>query len=308
MGKRKKRRTRKKKENYLWKGIKGLFYILWVCIREIAIGIYKVFNWVGFHMYSLALRLKQGNQESIATKAVAEHPSKNSKKENPHANHTPKPGQGKTKAELVHLDVIEAVHGKIEDFEYWNGSQIILIFGKRGSGKSTLGFRLMENIHAKKKRPCYVIGVGEEFLPEWISEVEHVDDAKNGGIVLVDEGAISFSSRESMKTANKDLGKLLAIARHKGLTLLFITQNTGMIDKNVLNLTDVIIAKEGSLLQKKMERPVVRDFVSKADTAIKAMSKPERVAHSYIFSDDYEGLVRVSLPTFWNEDISKNQR
>ena len=87
---------------------------------------------------------------------------------------------------------------------------------------------------------------------------------------------------------------------------MFITQNTGMIDKNVLNLTDVIIAKQGSLLQKKMERPVVRDMVEKADRAIKSVEKSERVAHCYIFSDDFEGLCHVSLPSFWSTKISKS--
>ena len=73
-----------------------------------------------------------------------------------------------------------------------------------------------------------------------------MEDAKNGGVVLVDEGAVEFSSRKSMSKANKELGSLLAIARHKDLSLILVTQNTGMLDKNVMNLCDSIILKEGS--------------------------------------------------------------
>jgi len=207
------------------------------------------------------------------------------------------------------LDPAHTEQGVFEHFtqNYLKKSQVMLIFGKRGSGKSTLGFRLMENIRAETGRPGFVLGVKQSLLPSWIDEVGSVDEVKNGGVILVDEGAIAFSARQSMKKGNVELGKLLAIARHKDLTLLFVTQNTGMIDKNVLNLTDVIIAKEGSLLQKKMERAVVRDFVEKADKSIKSVDRTDRVAHCYIFSDDFEGLCRISLPSFWSTKISKSR-
>ena len=69
-----------------------------------------------------------------------------------------------------------------------------------------------------------------------------------------------------MSKQNKELADLLAIARHKDLTLILVTQNTGMIDKNVLNLTDAVLVKEGSLLQQKMERSVMKEFYERIKT------------------------------------------
>jgi hypothetical protein len=188
-----------------------------------------------------------------------------------------------------------------------NRSQILLIFGRRGSGKSALGFRLLENIHAKAKRACFVLGVKQASLPEWIHEIAALEEVKDGGAVLVDEGAIEFGARESMRKKNVSLGKLLAIARHKDLTLILVTQNTGMIDKSVLNLTDIVMAKEGSLLQKEMERPVMHKLLEKVNAAMKDIPKDERMKHVYFFSDDFEGMCTVTLPSFWTDKISKSR-
>ncbi|HLF54279.1 MAG TPA: zonular occludens toxin domain-containing protein [Candidatus Nanoarchaeia archaeon] len=201
------------------------------------------------------------------------------------------------------------IKGSIDSFEnrLLNESLILAVAGRRGSGKSVLGFRIMENIHSKTSRPCFALGVKQSVLPSWISSIEEISQVKNRGIVLVDEGAISFSSRESMSKENRGLGELLAIARHKDLTLIFITQNTGMIDKNVLNLCDTILLKEGSLLQEKMERSVMKDLYSTANSALSRIPSEERKPYCYVFDADFEGLVQASLPSFWSSKVSKNQ-
>jgi hypothetical protein len=222
---------------------------------------------------------------------------------------TAKKGSNKLEPSNEELTPLNMIQGSYDDFSrsLASRSSIILIFGKRGSGKSALGFRLLENIYAKTKRPCFVLGVDYKLLPAWISEIKEIENVKGNGIVLIDEGAIAFSSRESMKKGNVTLGKMLATARHKDLTLIFITQNTGMIDKNVLNLTDVVIGNEISLLQKQMERPALRQFIEKADAAFKNLANEERINHCYIFSDDFEGLCSVTLPSFWSGRISKSR-
>lgn len=213
----------------------------------------------------------------------------------------------KVDAAYKQLTVKHHAKGDFDDFSHrlLKDSLIVAIAGRRGSGKSATGFRLLENAVAHN-RPAFVLGV-KDALPAWIHPVEQLSDVKNNGVVLVDEGAISFSSRSSMKKENKDLSSLLAIARHKNLTLLFITQNTGMIDKNVLNLCDVILLKEGSLLQQKMERSVMKDFYATADKELKKVPASSRKSHCYVFDADFEGLVKTDLPTFWSDKVSKNQ-
>ncbi len=217
--------------------------------------------------------------------------------------------QPKTPAVYQKLVSANTVKGSLSVFEnrLLNESLIVAIAGRRGSGKSVLGFRLLENVHAKTNRPAFALGVKESVLPEWIKSIDDLNSVEKNGIVLIDEGAVSFSSRSSMSKENKSLAGLLAIARHKDLTLLFITQNTGMIDKNVLNLCDTVILKEGSLLQEKMERSVMKDMYQSANREINKLPSSERKYHCYVFDADFEGLIKTELPGFWSSKVSKNQ-
>ena len=141
----------------------------------------------------------------------------------------------------VGFNIVEQMSGDYDDFEdrLKNHSLIILITGKRGSGKTALGFKLLDVV--REKRKAYYLGQGK--LPRFIKKVSEIKDVRNNSILLVDEAAIAYSSRSSMKQANKVLGELMVIARHKNLSLIIITQNSAMIDLNVMRLSDTIIFK-----------------------------------------------------------------
>ncbi len=201
------------------------------------------------------------------------------------------------------VKAVQTIKGRFE--ELWRkllgSSMIVLIAGRRGAGKSALGFALLENI-AAQGRKCYALGVNQGVLPEYIKSVSSLEEVSSGGVVLVDEGAIAFSSRESMSRKNRELSSLLAIARHKDLSLFLISQNSGMIDKNVVALCDCIALKQGSLLQEKIERPVLQELYRIATPLLKNNNE------AYLFSHEFEGIVSSELPSFWSESISKNQR
>lgn len=207
------------------------------------------------------------------------------------------------------LEQVETVKGNLEHFEERLDSEslIIAIVGKRGSGKSVLGFRLLENIHAKSKRPMYAMGVPQKVLPEWIKSIAGIEEVKNHGVVLVDEGAVEFGARESMSEKNRMLTQLMAVARHKDLTLVLITQNTALIDKNVLRLCDAVVFKEGSLLQERMERSSLLDLYKTAGELFERLPRDERKRHSYVVDSDFEGMVSASVPSFWTSAVSKSR-
>ncbi len=270
-------------------------------IAKVFTGIGKGIAWIIVGIFKAIWFLFVGlfKGAKAATKATAKaHKQMKEKAEQPKGN-----------AVYDALVVSSTAKGALDTFEHrlLDESLILAIAGRRGSGKSVLGFRLLENVHAKSGRPCFALGVKQSVLPSWIKSIDDISQVANHGAVLVDEGAIAFGSRSSMTKKNKALGELLAIARHKDLTLIFITQNTGMIDKNVLNLCDTILLKEGSLLQEKMERSVMKDLYVTANKAISAVPSAERKPYCYIFDAEFEGLAQASLPSFWSAKVSKNQ-
>ncbi|MFH1376018.1 MAG: ATP-binding protein [Candidatus Woesearchaeota archaeon] len=211
----------------------------------------------------------------------------------------------KARSTFQNLKLIDTTTGNYEDFyeKLSNKSLILLITGKRGSGKTALGMKLLEIANYTGK-PCYAIGFQDSKLPRWIIKSKSLEEVTNNSVVLVDEGGIVFSSRESMGSSNKWLSKLMAIARHKNISLFLITQNSGMIDLNVLRLTDTIILKEPSLLQSTFERKAIKEKYEEVSKIFK--KQDEKSSKFYIWDDDFEGLVKFDLPPFWNQSISKS--
>jgi len=194
------------------------------------------------------------------------------------------------------------------DFNYFlenfnDKSLIMLIIGKRGGGKTALGMKFVE-IGKILDKKSYVVGFENSKVPKWVKKASNLEDVPNNSLVLVDEAGISFSARESMKKGNKEMANLLSIARHKNLSLIFITQNSAMLDLNVLRLADVLLFKEPSLLQSRFERKNLQDMFQKVGENFKDLDN--RKNYSYVISDDFEGLVWNELPDFWNESSSKS--
>ncbi len=206
----------------------------------------------------------------------------------------------------VPFQVEEPVKGNYDSF--YNAAKkyslIMLITGKRGSGKTSLGMKFLEAMNKETKRSCYAIGFEHTKLPRWIRKAEDTEKVPNNSVVLVDEGAVAFSNRDAMKAPNKLLGKLMAIARHKNLSMILIAQNSAMIDLNVLRLADVVLLKEPSLLQAKFERKAIKEMYEKVKGKFEGLD--DRHKYVYIWSDEFEGLVSYGLPEFWSERISKS--
>ena len=213
----------------------------------------------------------------------------------------------KIKAEYESFKIIKTLLG---DFNSWednlkkSDSTIGLIIGARGSGKSAVGLKLLENLHVKTMKKIYAIGFRSEEMPSWVEVIRDINSVKNDSFVLVDEGGVLFNSRDSMKSANKILSELILISRHKNLSILFISQNSSNLEVNILRQADYLILKPASLLQSEFERKIIQKIYEQTSKGFESYSKYKGL--SYIHSSQFKGFVTNPLPSFLKQSLSKS--
>ena len=203
------------------------------------------------------------------------------------------------------LTLIEAESGSLAEFErVFERSTIGIILGARGSGKTALGLRILENI--APIRTCVALGFERSALPRWIEPIASIDRIPEGSCVLIDEGGVLFGSRSSMTEANKILSELILISRHKDLAIVFISQNSSNLEVNVLRQADYLLLKRSSLLQRDFERKIVEKVYRASEKGFEKHRSIEGLV--YVYSDAFTGFARSSLPSFWAENLSKQFR
>lgn len=212
----------------------------------------------------------------------------------------------KVQPQYLAFTEIKALQGTFSVFEHKllsNKSSIGIILGARGTGKSALGMRLLENYAAKTTKNIYALGFQQESLPEWIHVVQTIDEIHNNAVILIDEGGIEFSSRKAMTSANQLLSQLLLIARHKDLSVMFITQNSANLEINAIRQADYLLLKPSSLLQKDFERKKIKEIYEEVQQEFDILTKSPGL--TYVYADNYRGFVANGLPGFWSEKVSK---
>ncbi len=192
--------------------------------------------------------------------------------------------------------------GELEKALYSGKSLIGIILGGRGSGKTALGLRILENARARG-RAVEALGFSAESLPSWIRCVSTLDEVKNGAFLLVDEGGIVFSARSAFSSPNKLLSDLLLISRHKDLSVLFISQNSSNLDVNALRQADYLLLKRPSLLQKDFERKIIGKIYEENKQGFGEFASMPGLFLAY--SDEFLGFAQNGLPSFWSEKTGK---
>lgn len=267
--------ARKKKRHIVLKLIVWVFNGMWFIIKSIFKCLVLIFNF-----------FKKKKEKSLENKKEKLRPKIYAKYE-----------------DLKLIKLLDGNYNKFENKLLNNLSIIGIILGARGTGKSSIGMKLLENIKAKTNRNICAMGFRKETLPGWINIINKTEEIPNGSVVLVDEAGIEFSSRESMSDANKLLSDLLLIARHKDLSIFFISQNSSNLEINIIRQADFLILKPSSLLQKDFERKKIKDIYSEVQEDFDKLKHVNGL--TYIYSNDFRGFISNNLPSFWNKEVSK---
>jgi hypothetical protein len=184
---------------------------------------------------------------------------------------------------------------------------VIVIIGNRGSGKSALGYKILE--YKRWEGKIYVVGLSEKagkILPSWIGHVPLLEDVPADSIALVDEAYISMHSRSSSSQHSMEISNIINLSRQCEQTLIFVSQEARQIDKNIASSANVVIIKNPGILQLNFDRIELRKMLAEATKMFAAIDKDKnKWAYVYAPESDFAGMMQNSLPTFWTSGLSK---
>lgn len=188
------------------------------------------------------------------------------------------------------------------------GGKIILILGRRGSGKTAWAGKIGEYMLVRRRMPIYWVGLptqARSFLPHWITMADSPEQCPIGCIIIIDESGLNYLSLAFATERNKLLRSLMMICRHKYILLVFAGQNSRDIDLSIIRQADCLIFKEPGAFQFDTERPDLKRRAKIAAEAFRGIPQEERKEAAYVFNDAFQGIIKSTLPSFWSESFSK---
>lgn len=189
--------------------------------------------------------------------------------------------------------------------QQWLRSTAIAVVGERGSGKTAFACHLLDQV---KDRPVYFY---QHPKPELLAErgwkqmyrLESLYDLHNA-VCFVDEPQLTLPKLD--KRANDGLQKLLSIARHRDLTLIFATCDSRWVTRALEAFIDVWfckdveprLLKQGGILKRIIQKHVICDV----DEFRLARHQFLAYARNY---PELDGLGEFQAPEWFDERWSK---
>lgn len=179
-----------------------------------------------------------------------------------------------------------------------------LIIGKKGSGKTALGWSFLEKIKKESNRKAYIFNHPRtELLKNLPFEVENIPRieqlyALTDAVVLIDEAHQHFGILE--KKINNRLKNLLSISRQNNTCFIFIAHNSYFINRCLFSFIDVRIIKEVNEGHWELERK----HMAKLYEDIVIFGKE----NFYLDCDYIRGQQSFNKPAWFSEDLSCSYR
>jgi len=183
---------------------------------------------------------------------------------------------------------------------------IAVITGRRGSGKSALGYHLLDLLH-EKSLETYVLGLPRDkwdLLPDYIKPVVDVEEIPEDSATFIDEASLHYHAYKWGTNEVLMMDSIISTSRQKSQTIFFATHSTRKFAIPILMDVDFLFFKEPSLIQSKFDRVEIRKLTEKAFSFFNTIKEDKR-KFSYVFSDSYEGPYENPLPKYWCDSLSR---
>lgn len=185
----------------------------------------------------------------------------------------------------------------------FSSPKIIYIGGARGTGKSADAAFLAEKFYNKGYKVYYYMIFK---CPKFASIIFDLSKTVKPCVVIIDESAITSSSRDSAKGYNEALTRIIPVLRHKDMWFIIISQHSAMTDINFLRLVDIkffkpmsddmVVTERDSVIKHPAIELLIPPFLSGQDWTDEVL---------FVYRDTFMRL-KVPLPLCWTDQLSKS--
>jgi len=212
--------------------------------------------------------------------------------------------------EMIEAAILEFEAARVALDKRWRRvirpPSVIMISGGRGSGKSALGYWLLELLRFASS--AYAVGVPESASPEqpkWIGVVPNLVDLPRDCTALIDEAYLLHHARDSSTAANQRLSAAVNLSRQRNQTLIFVSQESGQLNRSIVRSADVLVVREPGPFQEEFERRELAKLIGRArDEIAAAPGDAHRWAFVRAAKAGFTGLLETKLPSFWTDAMS----
>lgn len=183
---------------------------------------------------------------------------------------------------------------------------VYLILGDIGEGKTVTACSIIDELRTKHKLKTYMIdskGVVAQY-PRWMKYANpEKPRLSQDSIIFLDDAHLTHYSREWSKGKAKRIDFIARERRQSGNTIIYTTQQSRVLDINLISMASCIVFKRPSKLQLEVERPLIKKMFKRANAELAKVEYAKNKA--YVVSNNYEGLVTVQKPGWFTDKMSK---
>lgn len=187
-----------------------------------------------------------------------------------------------------------------------------IILGRKGTGKSALGYYLLETVGREHSLLPIVVNLPkakQELLPNSfrIKSLEEVKRAPNS-IVLIDEGTTTLPAGQAK--LEEMIKGFQALSRQRNQIIIFIFHASSDVGSRILRGVDTILLKEPSKrqIQHGSKDNWWHDLLLEAKGKFKTVADMGEDKRKYTYVDCEEPELRILLVnplcSFWTEELS----
>jgi hypothetical protein len=184
----------------------------------------------------------------------------------------------------------------------------VVIIGDVRQGKTATACSIIDAY--KGDATPYVVaqrGVYENY-PDFFKRIDPGSTfVPNDAIYFTDDAHLFAHARDWMRGTSRHWEILAKERHHLNTSFILTTQQSSVVDRNLLNNISALIIKKPSFTQARFDRGEIRGFIGKADRALEV----DDVDKAYIVSNESreEGVITgIKLPSWFSDDISKGYK